>query len=207
VPSPEMIIGLIVHKAIELYWDNEVLSQEYLYGEMTKRLPNEDISYASHCLHTYHSVFQYLILEGSTAEERFKIPLVPNVFVVGTMDRISNGTIFDWKTDRYPLKNVSRTPQFILYNWAYKKLYGHQPAGVYYAALSSGSLVKFNYDPVVEKILIEGIIPQIVRDMKNKNYIPNGIFTKSCYKCQYSTICQKDIGGNRVVDNPNNAEK
>jgi hypothetical protein len=207
IPSPEMVIGEIVHKSIELFWNNEPLSQGYYYGEMVKRLPNESIEYGSHCLHNYHRFFQPLLLPEDTIEVKFKLPFSDGVYIVGMMDRISNGNIFDWKTARNPVRNISTTIQFVLYNWAYKKLYKSNPAGVYYAALSTGSLVRFNYNPVVEDALVGELIPMVIQDIKNKKYLRNGMFRKSCYKCQYSNTCLRDIGGSRELDMSNNTKE
>lgn len=195
VQNKEMVIGEIVHAAIEKHWDNEVFSQEYLYGEMTSRLPGESVEYASHCLHNYHGNFQRFLTADDRAEVKFKIPYEKDIFIVGKMDRIANGNIFDWKTARSPVKNISTDPQFILYNWAYRKLYGSSATGVYYAALSTADLVRLKYDASTEDILINEIIPNVVRDMKNKNYLRNGIFRKSCYRCPYSDTCLREIGG------------
>jgi len=200
--SKEMIIGEIVHKAIELYWNNEVLSQGYVFGRMKEQLPNEPVTYASHCLRNFHSYFQEMLSEYDDIELQFKIPYEKGVYIVGKMDRITPvGNVIDWKTDRNPATNISSDIQFILYNWAYGKLYGKKPASVYYAALGNGSLVQLNYDKVKEDILVNEIIPLAIRDIKSKNFTRTGIFRKACYRCNYANPCLTDIGGKNVLDN------
>jgi len=193
LPSNEMIIGEIVHSAIETYWDNEVFSQGYFYGEMAKRLPNESLSYGSMCLHNFHEHFQKYLSVGDDVEFRFKIEIHNDIFVVGKMDRISNGKVFDWKTARKPQVNISKSIQFILYNWAYKKLYNIVPSGVYYAALSTGNLVRYTNDESATRTLFNDIIPQAVMAIKNKNFVRNGVFRKACFQCSYREDCLKEF--------------
>jgi len=197
-----MIVGEIVHKAIELYWNNQEGSYEYMLSEMKRRLPNEPTNFASDCLYVYHNNFSNLTSEEDSVEVKFKLPYEKDVFIVGMMDRITvAGNILDWKTEANPPSNISNEIQFILYNWAYKRIYNKEPSGVYFASLRTGHLVKLNYDAVKENILVNEIIPLAIKDIRNKNYVRNGIFRKGCYKCQYSNTCLADIGGSNVVDN------
>ena len=186
-----MVVGNIVHEAIEKFWNDGAERLVYIYKEFLSRLPSDKLSldYAYKCNTFFTQKFQNLLSSGDVVEEKFRIPLEKDVFIVGKMDRISNGNVFDWKTARRPLTTVSGNIQFILYNWAYKKMYNSNPSGVYYAALGNGSLVKYHPDPVAEKSLFDEIIPQAIRTIKDKDYIRNGIFRKACYRCPYSESC------------------
>jgi hypothetical protein len=144
-------------------------------------------------MENYFYNFFPLMSANFKAEQRFKIPLERDVFVVGKLDRIADGKVFDWKTARKPLTNIDNNIQFILYNWAFKKLYGAEPSGVYYAALTNGSLVKYNGNPIVEDFLFGEVVPQLVEAIRSKNYIHNGIFRKSCFRCSYSDTCLKEV--------------
>lgn len=192
VQNKEMVMGEIVHSAIEKYWNNEIFSQGYLYGEMKKRLPDESMAFASTALENYHKHFQRFLADDDKVEMRFKIPWEKDVFIVGKIDRISSGNVFDWKTARKPLTNVSKSIQFILYNWAYKKTYNSEPSGVYYVALTTGEMVKYYKDGVSDATLFDEVIPQAIRVIRSKEYLRNGIFRHQCFRCPYSKICLEE---------------
>jgi hypothetical protein len=189
IQNEEMIIGEIVHKAIELYYDDISAGLDYFSSEMNVRLPSQSIEYGLLCLGNYYKSFQPLLYKDDLVEVKFKIKIDGDVFVVGKMDRVSNGNVFDWKTARSPSTNISNSIQFILYNWAFKKLYNHEASGVYYAALGTGKLLKLLPNPNVEALLINELIPSAVRDIKSKLYLRNGMFRKACYRCPYSETC------------------
>jgi hypothetical protein len=203
-----MVIGEVVHKAIELHWDNMHLAREYVALELTNRMlvDKESIGFADNCLANYFQTFKPFLADGDKIEIKFKIPFTPGVFIVGKIDRISNGNVFDWKTARSPATTISHSIQFILYNWAYKKLYNAEPSGVYYAALTTGKLIKFSYDAKAENILLAGLIPSAIRDIKSGNYLRNGVFRKACYRCSYSETCLL-YGGGDGVDSPVTSEE
>lgn len=205
VQNKEMIIGEIVHYTIENYWNNPVDGIAYLMRELHNRVPNEPIDHATLCLHNYYNNFQQYLTDTDQTEMKFKIPWDKDTFIVGKIDRISNGKVFDWKTDKYPITNISSSIQFILYNWAYKKMYNTDPVGVYYAALSNSTLVRYYESLVNEYVLFSDIIPQVIHTIKSKEYIRNGIFRKSCFRCQYSDICSSEVAN--VLDYPTSTKK
>jgi ATP-dependent helicase/DNAse subunit B len=200
ISSDEMIVGEVVHSAIEKYWNNEVFSQGYAFGEIKERLPNSQsaISYASTCLHNYHQHFQKYLDYEDEVEYKFKIQWDKDVYIVGKMDRISKDKIFDWKTARNPPTNISSSIQFILYNWAFKKIFNRVPSGVYYAALKDGTLVSYSNNLSASHTLFNEIIPQTISAMRNKDYVRNGVFRRTCYSCPYKIECLKEF--NDVMD-------
>lgn len=200
IQNREMIIGEIVHFAIEKFWDDYNNGLSYIEKEMSIRLsdsdgtlPTRELNYAQTCFTTYWYKFRDYLTPNDVIEYKFKVPYDSNVFIVGKIDRISNGNIFDWKTARNPPKNISGNIQFLLYNWAYRKLYDKQPNGVYYAALSTGALIKLKPEPFLEDIVINDLIPNAVRTVKSKDFIRSGMFNKSCFRCTYSQSCLKEL--------------
>lgn len=205
-----MVIGEIVHFAIEKFWDDYIGGLSYIEKQMSLRLadtsgaiPAKDMNYAQTCFTTYWYKFRDYLTDSDVIEYKFKVPYDSNVFIVGKMDRVANGNIFDWKTARNPPKNISGSIQFLLYNWAYRKIYDKQPSGVYYAALSTGALVKLKPDQFLEDILINDLIPNAVRVIKSKDFVRNGIFNKSCYRCTYSQSCLEGMPNELDMPIPN----
>lgn len=196
VPNKEMIIGDIVHGAIENHWSNQANCMTFVEYETRQRLPDEfatSFGFATTCVENFFEKFQPFLSKEDDIEKKFKIPYGKDVFIVGRMDRISNGSVFDWKTARRPQTDISGSIQFILYNWAYEKMFGKSPAGVYYGALSNGSIVMYKHDVIAETTLFSDLIPDVINSIRTKNYTPNGIFRKACFRCSYADMCLKEI--------------
>jgi hypothetical protein len=202
VQSREMIIGEIVHKTIELHWDNQDFANQYYIAEILQRLPDDKsaLLHAQECLSIFFEVFAQYLTPEDEIEKKFKLLYDKDVYIVGKMDRISDGKIFDWKTTNSPPKNIDRSVQSIVYDWAYRKQFDKSPTGVYLASLSDGSLIKHNYNAIIADELMYEIVPNVIHAIKNKQFVRNGIFRKACFKCQYARSCLKEI--NDVLDNP-----
>lgn len=208
IQNREMVIGDIVHHTLEKHSNDESKAYEVALREISLRVPNDKsaLKFTEDCLQTFFHNFVAYLTSDDKIEQRFKIPYEDDVFIVGKMDRISNGCIFDWKTARKPLTDISGSVQFILYNWAYEKIYGREPSGVYYGALTNGSLVKYSRDEIAEKVLFSEIIPQVISSIKSKDYTPNGIFRKACFRCSYSDTCLEEIR-THVMDSSTSSKK
>lgn len=193
VQNKEMIIGEIVHSAIEKYWELWPAATGYVIGEVKNRLngDRESERFALDCIKTYFLNFRQHLTYQDKIETRFKIPWDKDTYIVGKMDRISNGNIFDWKTSRTPPTNISNNVQFILYDWAYRHMFKVQATGVYYGALTSGSLIRYSENKLASTALLTELIPEVIGAIKNKTYTMNGIFRKACFRCSYSDACLK----------------
>ena len=190
-----MTIGEVVHKAIELHWNDELTANFYTEIELKSRLPDDKsaLKHAQDCLQSYFHNFRQYLSEKDEVEIKFKLHWDKDVAIVGKIDRISDGKVFDWKTAKSPLSNISGNIQFILYNWAYKHMYNKLPSGVYYAALTNGSLVKYDNDPIASSVLFNEIIPDAIMAIRGRNYIRNGVFRKACYMCPYAKTCLEEV--------------
>lgn len=197
IQDRDMITGEVVHKAIELYWNNKSAANDHVAKDLGLRLSGDRnaLDHAITCVDTFFTHFAEYCTDTDEVESRFKIqlPWDKQVFVVGKIDRIAGEKLFDWKTTRKPPKSVAKNIQFILYNWAYNKTHGKRPFASYYGALSTGELILHRYDAVLEDIVVHELIPQVVSDIRNKNYLRSGMFRGACYKCQYSDVCLKEI--------------
>lgn len=191
VQNKEMVIGEIVHSAIEKYWELIPAACFYAIGEIKSRVDGDKTSenFALNCIHNYFEHFRKHLTYDGKAEVKFKIPLEKDVFIVGKMDRVDAGNVFDWKTARTPPTNISNSVQFAVYNWAYKRLYNATPSGVYYAALTNGKLIRYMETPAAESILFDEVVPQALKAIRGRDYPRNGLFRKACFRCSYLEAC------------------
>jgi CRISPR/Cas system-associated exonuclease Cas4 (RecB family) len=194
--TPEMLMGDIVHRAIEVYWNDFNKAIAYINSEIDTQLGSSKAykDFCISCYTTYYENFRSLLSSEDRSEFRFKIPIGSSVFVVGRMDRVTSSQVFDWKTSRKPPKNVDNYIQFALYHWAFTKVFNKNPSGVYFASLTNGSLIRYTPNKTLEKILFKEIIPEMVRDIKSGNYTPTGVFKRACYNCVHSNQCLKELG-------------
>lgn len=193
VQSREMIMGEIAHKVIEREWKNldEALQLAVqLCG--IRELDSMGVNSVLHFVRTFFDSFQGYVTPEDKIEYRFKTKLWDDVYLVGVFDRIANGNVFDWKTNANPPKRLENNVQFILYDLAYNKIFGTSPSGLYLASLKKGSLVKYKENTLYSKELIERIVPDYVETVRKGNYLKNGLFNGSCFRCPYKTDCLKE---------------
>jgi CRISPR/Cas system-associated exonuclease Cas4 (RecB family) len=191
-----MIAGNIVHKLIELHKIGEVISEDKvdkLIGEyklvdlsLKKRIES--------CLRVFFRDYESLVSNGDIIEYVFKLPFSTGVNITGRIDRITpDGILIDWKTGGYVPENVDNDIQFILYYWAYSKVYGEQPNKVFYISLLKNKIIEFNYKQYYFDQLFNQVIPGIVKQIKNKEYFREGLYSGACKNCSYMTTCWKDM--------------
>lgn len=195
VQNKEMIVGEIVHSAIEKHWSDRHLAYSYVTSQMDKRLNGdaESFLYAKKCLMSFFDNFAGYLSSEDKIECKFRIPFEKGVLIVGKMDRVTNDKVFDWKTNKRPPSSINNNMQFMIYAWAYKKMYNKNPSGVYYASLSTGSLIRLSENLQLHNALFDEVIPSLVSAIKTKDFNRNGIFRKSCFRCQYSNTCLKEV--------------
>lgn len=190
IPTKEMFIGSAVHNAIEKSSrGKEAVSSDLTLSLEIRALDQADIAYADLCLDNFFTHFLPVLTDTDLIETRFKLPLDKNVFVVGRIDRISKDRIFDWKTTRNPPTKLYNDLQFIMYEWAFKRLYNKAPKGSYYGALATGTLIKHNKTEEAESYIFDELVPQVIYNIKNDIYPHTGVFSRSCYRCPYRGVC------------------
>lgn len=185
--------GILVHKALETCWDDVLKAYNYIENNYKLHGLSEDsVPELNSLVHKFFENFYNYVGEKDLIEHNFRISLLPNVSLVGVFDRISNGNVFDWKTSKGKTpKTLESNIQFILYNYAYKKLFNSPPHGLYYASLRTGDLVMYNENEEFTSILFDEIIPEYVKSVSNQRFPKIGIYNNSCFKCDWREHCLK----------------
>ena len=195
IQNTEMVLGEIVHSAIEKFSDNLEKGFDFIDKQIDLRLEGSPTGkgFAQNCFNTYFEHFARFTTPNDSIEIRFKLPWDKDVFLVGKIDRISDGNVFDWKTARNPATNIDGNIQFILYHYAYKHMYNKIPSGVFYAALTTGKLIRYGHDEAAQRTLFNEIIPQAVLAIRKGDFTRSGIFRRACFKCSYKEDCLKEF--------------
>lgn len=197
VQSREMLMGTITHKVLEKEWNNKANAASLIYKLCKENnLDTTAIGSILHFVQTYFERFSVMIKDDDKIEKRFKVKLYDDVYLVGVFDRVTRGTIIDWKTTAKPPKRIDNDVQFILYDLAYNLIYKKPAEGLYLAALSDGSLVRYSESKLHSETLINSLIPEFVETIRKKSFKREGLFTGACYRCPYKLQC---LGGENNV--------
>jgi len=199
VTTPPMLMGSVVHEAIEREWRNEDTALALAESDLQKT----DI-YSSHIKDTrmyvsnFFKFFAPIVKETDTVELNFKIPYAKDIFLIGKIDRIihEDNVAVDWKTGKRPPSPMAITadPQFILYNWAYKSLYKRTPL-LYHASLYKGKLSRYIHSDENEFVLFKEIIPAMIEDIVAGDYVRSGLlqWNSPCKYCTYKEYCWNEL--------------
>ena len=197
-------MGTITHKVLEKDWDSKVIALQTAkrYCEEYS-LDKPSSSSVEHFINIYFESFSKMVTSSDSIEKRFKVKMTGDTYLVGVFDRITRGTVIDWKTSANPPKRLDNNVQFIIYNLAYNLLYKKPPEGLYLAALKDGSLVRYSESKEHTDTLITKIIPEFVEAVRTKSFIKTGLFNGSCYRCPYKLPC---LGKEKLYDEGRNSE-
>jgi len=204
VPSKEMIIGKIAHKAIEDGWEDRGKSYDIIHKMSgTEKLSKADITNLEFYMDMFFLNFKGLLSNKDLIEYNFKLPLHDDVFLVGKIDRISNKNLFDWKTGQKLPMNLGNDVQCIIYDYAYKQLFKEEPSSICLASLAKGELIPYRASEIHVNELFTNIIPRMIKVVRNSDYERLGIFNHSCFRCPYRFGCLGSSQGEEeyVVDN------
>lgn len=200
VQNRYMLMGTVAHKVLEVGWETEQLAREVLEKEAKAvSLTQKEIAKQQHYLKNFFFYFRSMLHPDDEIEKMFKLKLYDDVYLVGKLDRISKNSVFDWKTSTTVPKNLSNSAQFIIYKYAYEKIYGSPPASLYLAGLSNGELINYVADYKFEDEMFFYVIPNMVSDIR-AGRLPRfrGMFKNKCRMCSYNLDCLQ--GGQDVVD-------
>lgn len=186
-------IGTAVHAIIEKSWrkyDKQVVEDTLTKLNITKPSSKQKLNI---CLNNFYENISPMLSKNDLREYSFKIKYSNDVFIVGRMDLVTDdGIIFDWKTTFNPPQKIDSDIQFILYHWAYKKLFNKPPKDIYYVSLLKNKLIRFYVNPIYYFELIDNIIPKLITSVKEKNFYKEGLFKGICEKCSFQQICIKE---------------
>lgn len=187
-------IGIAVHRILELSWkkrDNNLISS--VINDLEIKEPNS-VKMINICLNNFYKNVSQLLNNDDLKEHSFKIKYKPNIYIVGRMDRITtDGNIFDWKTSPKIPETIDNDIQFILYHWAYKKMFNREPKNVFYSAILRNKLIKFSPNTKYYSELIDNILPKVINEIENKNFYKEGIFKGNvCDSCAFRKICLEE---------------
>lgn len=199
--SKEMIIGNIAHSAVQKGWKNRDEAYSIVREEgKAEGLAKSDITHLEFLMDIFFLNFAHRLTDKDRIEYSFKIPLYDDVFIVGRMDRISNGNVYDWKTGSRISEKLWNDVQCIVYNYAYNRIFSEAPASICVASLATGELIPYSEDNKYTNELFDKIIPRMIKTIKTESYDKLGMFNHSCFRCPYKLGC---LGGaeNYVMDN------
>ena len=134
IETPEMKAGTIVHTILEKFWErkkSENLTTAYSMAEIND-IPDRLIDRIGQSISNFHDSFQSLCTGNDKVEVNFKLKMEEDVYLVGKMDRVvePSGLVLDWKTSEHPVSNINDDIQFLIYYYAYSRLYNHPPLEV-----------------------------------------------------------------------------
>lgn len=190
--SQDMIVGTLVHKAIQLY-PRELYNT--LFSHVQKNSAGLDSAHmkkASRCLNNYFKSFSTFLDRNAKFEHRFSYDM-GNIKIVGIFDGVDNdNVIVDWKTsEKVPSSDeLSDDLQFNLYYEIYRRIYGKTPQ-LFYISLAKNIMLEFvpNSDNI--DTLFNRIIPEVNFRINFENvWVKDGIFKNQCNYCQFYNHCR-----------------
>lgn len=191
----EMVIGEVAHKAIELGWRSKDVAYSVIKDEVRKRdLSLSDATNLQFFIDIFFLNFRGRLDDRDLIEYSFKLNLYDDVFLVGKIDRISGGNIFDWKTTARPSKRSDNDIQCMIYDYAYRNIFKEPAKSINVVYLSKGTLVPYMRNSLYESEVFENIIPRMIKTIRNNSYERLGIFNHSCFRCPYKVGC---LGGSQ----------
>ena len=190
IPTKGMTIGRIAHEAIEKGWqDKEIAYRVVQTLGRANELSRSDIGNMEFFMDIFFLNFRPYLREDDKVEYSFKLPLYDDVFIVGKMDRISNGNVYDWKTSSRISKRLDNDVQCIIYDYAYERIFGEPAKSINVCSLSKGNLVPYMKKDIYVKEVFENIIPRMIKTVKNSSFERTGMFNHSCFMCPYKQVC------------------
>lgn len=208
VQNPDMIVGSIIHEAIERHWESEGTFTKFVCTKLEEHgLGKKYYEKALICMENFFSKFRDLLKENDLVEYRFKEKLYDKVFLVGKIDRVlEDGTVIDWKTSSQYRGNLSKDPQFILYRYVQKNVLLKPVSPLIRANLLDGTVTPYAVDVHLEGYLFSEIIPSVIRSVVKGDLPQTGLYTGKCFRCQYKTLCWKEIGIDNELDSSKNTD-
>lgn len=201
IPSKEMLLGRVVHEAIEKGWQDRNVAYDIISkGARKFGFGKADLTNMGFYVDMFFLNFLPRLSDDDKIEYMFKVKLHDDVFIVGKMDRISNGNVYDWKTTSKLSKNLGNDVQCMIYDFAYQSLFKEKPASICLGWLREGQLLPYVENTAYREEVFDRIIPRMIKTIKSNSYEKLGIFNHSCFKCQWRQGCLSTGVNDELVD-------
>lgn len=196
--SEDAYAGIIVHDTIEKFWDKDFsFYKEYLSSNLDQNMSQKVLDKVLICLSNFDTYFKSMCTDKDNNEVKFKIKIDNEYYLTGRIDKVTNtGSVIDWKTSVNMPKFLENDVQLIIYNEAYKRLYGKNPEIVLIANLFNNRTIMYKENKLFRDELFNGVIPNLLKIRKSKSFHRDGIFKKKCFECPFKNQCYKDGGIN-----------
>jgi CRISPR/Cas system-associated exonuclease Cas4 (RecB family) len=201
--SDDLILGQVIHTAVEKY-DDFYSAFEFADAEWKNKtgarysVPRKPPKSIKKLIKGYFDIMDevkgtadYVQMEK---EHFFRFKYRSDIMLVGKIDLMANGCIFDWKTSPAPPSNyVLYDPQFTIYWLAYRQLFKRDPEKIYYGWLYGGRLYEVPMDEALLKNLdlILDRMAEICYNMENTVRLMG----YQCSRCMYRGICYSELEG------------
>jgi CRISPR/Cas system-associated exonuclease Cas4 (RecB family) len=169
--------GTAMHKAIQLYYEEGINPNVTLQDRMSR--VTGDVLYLDKAMLLTHNGHEMLdsmdfsLYAPIELEKYFRLPY-PNeedaiCTIEGYIDLVAENYIVDFKTGKEKPTKIDDNIQFIIYYWAFNKLYGRNPDYVIYHRLRDHKQYKLTAPNFT---LLEEIIQTILIDPMNYELKP-----------------------------------
>lgn len=195
VSTDEQGVGLAVHKTTEEKWKERDKTYEQLI--ITQYNLNDDklVSHYNRCMSNFYRSFSPLLSKEDFIEYHFNLKFNKDITIVGKIDRLNSktGSVIDWKTSNVLPLDLSNDPQFIIYHWAVKEIFGLNPS-VLLVNLARNKTLSYKPHKGFTDVLFNEVVPSIAKTVDKGIYPRHGLFKKSaCDSCSFKETCWKDL--------------
>lgn len=198
-----MKVGTIVHSLLEKGDDTSLERLIDLGKGLAKNeeLEDKEVRKIEHCLRNFYKSYREILSDRDQIETFFKIPYNSDITILGKLDRIlEKSIVIDWKTGKLPI-NLSSDPQFIIYDWAFEKLYGYRASNILAVSLENDSTKYYSRVDKYFNLLMDEIVPHIHRRITSKDFQREGRFLwRTCNNCSFLDYCNYELASRNTTE-------
>ena len=193
-----MRIGNIVHRLLEVSNNWETTQEGLILASSMLDdfdLSGYDVNKLIPYIEIFNNYWRKLTSPDDLIEHSFKFPIDTDVYLVGKFDRVlkKSNTLVDWKTNKEVPASLKNSTQFLIYDEAYRIIYGKRPESVVFASLVQPTLIPYQRNESRVSVVFDEIMPKIIHDWRHKNYARFGMFTNKCHNCAFKTVCYDEL--------------